>query len=175
MFTSNTWLGLCLGLSLFIVTHTETPKIKTPEERINYYVEMLLAIAPPYVWGGSFGLLGGDCSGNTYWVFHMAGIPVLRMRALEMWLGGWPGKKIIMKDGAWAKAQFPNIVFFTFKKERPAGHVAIVRKNTGKTITYAEASFSAKMYKETAMVLTDGRGKAVIGIIIVDLYPGVKK
>jgi len=158
-------------------------KLKTAEERIlcrlNFYSEMLVKLGPPYVWGGFWGILGGDCSGQIYWICRRAGLPVTRTTSLKMWLnkGAWPGERILAKAGAHEKAQFANLGFIDYSKDRPRGHVVFIvlnaeDKNGKRIILFREASSSKKIFKETIMRKGDYRWVRLYGIISLDLTPG---
>ena len=175
------------GLAETVVKKADPPiycsKLKTAEERIlcrlNFYSEMLAKLGPPYVWGGFWGILGGDCSGQIYWICRRAGLPVTRTTSLKMWLnkGAWPGQRILAKAGAHDKAKFANLGFFDYSKKRPRGHVVFIvlnaeDKNGKRMILFREASSSKKIFKETIMKQGDYRWVKLYGILSLDLTPG---
>jgi len=186
--------GVMLGLALYLVAHASVPtkvpeppkkEFKSCEERIlyrlNFYSEMLVRLQVPYVWGGYWGPLTGDCSGQTYWICHMAGLPVHRTTAYKMWLnkGSWPGQRVFVKLNEQDIAQFPSLLFWTYDTKRPFGHVALTVWNATdskgrRTILFREASFSKKIFKETEMKKGDVRWEKLVGILILDLTPGFK-
>jgi hypothetical protein len=184
---NNMMLGISLGIAFYIVG-TISPIgpglsgdtdsfIVQAKARIQFYTDMLVELAPPYVWGGFWGLLGGDCSGQMRWIFKMAGIVYPRLTALSMWNGGWPGRRYKSSLATLSQAEFPNVIFFTYKPNRPAGHVGIVRKvwKTAKgawRVLFAEASSSAKYFKETLIKEGDYRWKHTLGLLVPDLSPG---
>jgi len=189
-------LGVMLGLSIFLVAHaSQIPndpipnpaqiQFKTCEERIlyrlNFYSELLVKYKIQYVWGGFWGILGVDCSGYMYWICHMAGLPVKRETSLRMWLdkGAWPGERVLVKFDAHDRAQFPDLLFWTYDPKRPKGHVALVimnaeDKNGHRTVLFREASFSKKIVKETEMKQGDYRWVRLEGVLVLDLTPGFK-
>jgi hypothetical protein len=186
-------LGIILGLSIFLVANASQPptyvveppkkEFKTCEERILYrldfYSKLLVEYHVPYVWGGFWGLLGVDCSGYMYWICHMAGLPVKRTTSYRMWLdkGSWPGERVFVKLDELDRAQFPNLVFFTYSAKRPKGHTALVVLNAidnkgRRTVLFREASSSRKIVKDTEMKKGDYRWVRVEGFLILDLTPG---
>lgn len=191
---NNVLTGIMLGLTISLVgmvsqpvtapkPHTPYHQLSSCEEkilyRLNFYSELLVQRKVPYVWGGSFGLLGGDCSGQIYWICKMAGLPVKRTDAFKMWLdrGSWPGEIVYAEAGAFERAQFPDIGFITFSPKRPKGHVILVVLNglneDGKRqILFREASSSKKIYREYIMKKGDYREVRFEGILILDLTPG---
>jgi hypothetical protein len=62
----------------------------------------------------------GDCSGKMQAIYYWIGKFVKRITSVEMaeGKGGWKGKYV-----AYAKAPPASIAFFTFKTNRPNGHV----------------------------------------------------
>jgi hypothetical protein len=175
---NNMWLGISLAIALFIVTNTSSI-VPTAEERIQFYVNYLLQLAPPYVWGGYWGILGGDCSGQVAWVLKMSGIGGYpRTTALRMWLM-WPHKKkIVNNTEMWQSAKFPNIGWYTFptkKTPRPYGHVWIVLDNDGNKLDFAEASSGKGYFKKTCMTKGDSRDKYWVGVMELNLTPGFTK
>jgi len=139
------------------------------ETRIDFFVDLLVKLHPPYVWGGAWGPLGNDCSGSMYWVFRKSGVPVPRTTALAMWNGAWPGTRTLAKDEARENTQFPDLIFFDYSIGRPRGHVGIIRWNVmsqmKRNIMFAEASSSAKRFKETLILQNDSRWKATHGVL----------
>lgn len=188
-------IGLVIALSVIGTTNTANKKVEVYQSplkcssyekaedrilcRLNYYSELLVKLAPKYIWGGFWGLLGGDCSGQVYWICKMAGLPVNRTTSLRMWLdkGGWPGERILVVAGAHEKAQFATLGFFDYSKTRPRGHVVFVvfnteDKNGRRQILFREASYGKKIFKETIMKEGDYNWVHLHGILIMDLTPG---
>jgi len=194
MFNIKTmFTGIMIGLSLYLVAQASVPakvpeppkkEFKTCEEnilyRLNFYSELLVKLSVPYIWGGYWGTLGGDCSGQTYWVCHMAGLPVHRTTAARMWLdkGLWPGERVFIKVNEQDIAKFPDLLFWSYKP-RKFGHVAFTVWNATdekgrRTILFREASFSKMIFKETEMKEKDGRWINLVGVLVMDLTPGFK-
>jgi hypothetical protein len=169
---NNTLLGICLGISLFLICHVNNVfdasnyDVTTVKGRIQYYCDLLVKLAPPYIWGGFWGGLGGDCSGQTNWVYQQAGVGVKRETARGMWLGrgGWGINNTVGVQPTLVKAQFPNPIFFNYSGKEDS-HVGIKKTND----IFYEASSSAKVYKETAF---KGRSKFLHGYKEVNLTPG---
>ena len=187
--------GVLLGLSLYVVAQAATPtQIPEPPKkenlsyeenilyRLDFYSRLAVIVKTPYVWGGSKDLKALDCSGYIYWICHKAGLPYKRTTSLRMWLdhGSWPGERVLVKFDARDRAQFPDLLFWTFSVKRPAGHTALVILNAedkkgNRTILFREASSSKKIVKETEMKTGDYRWVRLEGILILDLAPGFKK
>lgn len=171
-------LGICLGITFFLVATTSSTPIPPILERLKFYTDLLVKVAPPYVWGGNWGVLGGDCSGQTQAIFTLSGLKLPRLTSLAMWNGGWPGMRYSIAEGAREECDFPHLIFFTW--ERPAQHVGIVRWNKladkKRQIMFAEASSNKKTYyyKETLIKQGDNRWNHTAGILAVDLTPGFK-
>jgi|WetSurMetagenome_2_1015567.scaffolds.fasta_scaffold641869_2 hypothetical protein len=167
---NNAVLGISLALSLFIISSVSNEfdvskyDVTTVEGRIKYYCDLLVFRAPPYVWGGFFGLLGSDCSGSTNWVYQTAGVGVKRETARGMWLGrgGWGINNTEGIEETIKQAKFPNPIFFSYKKEDD--HVGITKD----VPIFYEASFSAGKYKETSL-LDLKRYKKIHGYKVVPL------
>lgn len=172
-------LGITLALSLFLITAIKQPSVEQKAiDRINYYTEILLKKRVPYVWGGYWSIFGFDCSGGIATILKLAGIGGYpRTTAFRMWLI-WPHKKkIISKVDIWKEARFPNVLFFTYPNKvspRPFGHVAWYRRNNNpKAMVMAEASSSAGYFKETEIKRGDARDKAIVGLMVLNLTPGL--
>ena len=183
---NNALTGIMLGLTISLVGMASQPgEIPRPKGvpqyaqltncedrilyRLNFYSELLVQRQAPYVWGGLWGLLGGDCSGQIYWICKMAGLPVKRTTSFRMWLdkGSWPGERVLVKAGALERAQFPDLGFLTYSPKRPRGHVVMVilnalDKDGNQRILFREASSSKKIFKETAMKKGDYRWVQVL-------------
>lgn len=189
----NLLIGMAIALSMSTITNIDEHKECNPpinctvaerlEDRIlcrlDYYSGLLVELAPTYIWGGYWGILGGDCSGQTYWICKMSGLPVNRTTSLRMWQdeGGWPGERVLAIADAHDRAKFGNLGFFDFSKKRPRGHVVFIVLNAmgqdGKQrILFREASFSKKIFKETIMKSGDYRWVRLHGILQLDLTPG---
>ena len=150
--------------------------LKNIDERCSF----LEKLAPPYIWGGFWGLLGGDCSGQTYYVFN-PDFPGKRTTAYRMWLGygNWGTDNVKGSMNSFKVAQFPNQIYFNYGG-KTASHVGTVRKPTDKEIeeakkrgkkfiVFAEASSSSRYFKRTIIYEGDARYKAILGIKILDI------
>lgn len=170
---------ISLVLSVLIISSVgnvdQTPGIL---KRLNYYVDLFVKNAPPYIWGGAWGIIGGgDCSGQMRALMVLSGCHYPRLTALAMWNGGWPGRRYKASFTTLSQAEFPYLIFFTYKPSRPAGHVGMVRKvwktNHGNLrVLFAEASSSAKYFKETLIKQGDYRWKHTLGVLVPNLSPG---
>jgi cell wall-associated NlpC family hydrolase len=80
---------------------------------------------PKYTWGGSSDLETGiDCSGYVFLAAKWAGIPGITRTTssrMSLGLGGWPSKDVDLSD-----ATECDLLFWTFNKEQPAGHVGVL-------------------------------------------------
>jgi hypothetical protein len=80
---------------------------------------------PAYTWGGSTDLDQGlDCSGYVYLAAKWAGVPgISRTTSVRMSLGfgGWCGNDVALHD-----ADECDLLFWTFHKEQPLGHVGVL-------------------------------------------------
>jgi hypothetical protein len=162
-------------------------EIKRVTELLDYWTTFYLEKKNiPYVWGGSdpdkviwdvkkkAWRSGFDCSGGMHNIFHSkAGIGVIRTTSQKMYLGAWPGYHV--KN--WKDVQFPELIFFSFKKTRFAGHVVIARKlnKSPRSVIFAESSEKADRFKETKMVPGDFHDEHFQGILVVDLLGKPKK
>ncbi len=88
-------------------------------------VQLELSLNPAWVWGAAGKDPGapGDCSGKITAIVLSCGITVCRIDAKSMAAGkcGWNFPLIALQDG-----KILTLIFFTFKPERPNGHVCIV-------------------------------------------------
>jgi hypothetical protein len=191
---SNTILGICLGISLGIISAVsnlepvEYDRSHSIVSRYAYYTELLIRMGTPYVWGGKDpdevmtwgidkGKKGVDCSGAEFYKWHKAGASFPRTTSRKMWLGVWPGQNIEKKDGALEYAHFPHQIYFTYKPSRPQGHVGVVMypMEEANKLVFAEASWGKKKYKETMMFTNKGYYfNHLAGIKVLDLTPGRK-
>lgn len=165
----------------FVVTAAiTTPSVNVHLKNIDERCTFLEKTAPPYVWGGYWGLLGGDCSGQTYYVFN-PDYPGKRTTAFRMWVGygNWGINNIKGSKDSFYQAKFPNQIYFNYGG-RIASHVGTVREPTEKEIAeakkkgkkfivFAEASSSARYFKRTILYEGDARYKAILGIKILDI------
>jgi cell wall-associated NlpC family hydrolase len=91
-------------------------------------LNFIIHIRPRYSWGGASEDLskGMDCSGFMFRAAKWAGMPVRRTtsRRMAMGEGGWIGRRI-----DWKQRQVTDLVFWTFKRERPNGHVGVILKD----------------------------------------------
>jgi hypothetical protein len=128
--------------------------------QIDRRVSYLEQTQPKYVWGGSAGPLGGDCSGQTYWAFR--GLPVKRETALGMWLGrgGW-GTDNTQDKALMLKSVFPDLIFF--QNARPADHVGIVREVSEGKLIFAESPNKRSHYRRTELTRPNYYGKHWFG------------
>jgi hypothetical protein len=65
----------------------------------------------------------GDCSGKIWAIFASCGLPVLRITAYDMHrnLGNWRFPDVVEED-----AKRYALVWFTFTKDRPYGHIGLL-------------------------------------------------
>jgi hypothetical protein len=149
-------------------------------ELLAYWTSILEQRAPEYVWGGSDPDVitfdtkkkayrkGTDCSGSMFWIFRKSGFPFPRVTSNKMYLGmGWPGYNV----DNWRDTMFPDLIFFTFSSDRPAGHVGLVKSLEPKTMTlkFSEASSKANKFKVTSMRQKDFHDENFQAIRILDL------
>jgi cell wall-associated NlpC family hydrolase len=94
--------------------------------------------APKYTWGGSTEDLskGLDCSGYIFRAAKWAGMPVRRTTSQRMAMGqsGW-----ISREVSFEERKDTDLVFWTFSRERPNGHVGVVLKR-GDHVSHASGS-----------------------------------
>jgi hypothetical protein len=159
----------------FVVTAVvTTPSLDVKLKNIDQRFTLLEKLAPTYVWGGFWGLLGGDCSGQTYAGFT-PDFPGKRTTAFRMWLGygNWGKNNIEGPEKGFEAGDFPKIVFFNYGG-KIASHVGTWRKKSveeeayskkikKETKVFAEASSSARYFKRTTIIKGDTRYKAILG------------
>jgi cell wall-associated NlpC family hydrolase len=98
----------------------------------------ILAKHPKYAWGGAGDPEKGlDCSGYLFLAAKWAGIPgITRTTSAKMaeGLGGWTSREITVRQ-----AKECDLVFWTFRKHRPNGHVgAFLNDGNGRrSVTHA--------------------------------------
>jgi hypothetical protein len=98
----------------------------------------IVAKHPRYSWGGASDLDKGlDCSGYLFLAAKWAAIPgITRTTSAKMaaGLGGWNSRKIGLEQTGTG-----DLVFWTFRPDRPNGHVgALLFDRTGRrTVTHA--------------------------------------
>jgi hypothetical protein len=170
-----TKLLAALILTGFVITAIVTiPDVNTKLRNIDQRCNLLERLAPPYIWGGYWGLLGGDCSGQVYSIVS-PDFPGKRTTAYRMWLGygNWGTNNIEGSYEGFEKGSFPNLVFFNYQG-KIASHVGIWRiknkdeeersnKLKKETKVFAEASSSSRYFKRTLIVKNDSRYKAILG------------
>jgi hypothetical protein len=87
-------------------------------------LSFIISKHPKYTWGGSTDLRKGiDCSGYLFLAAKWAGIPgVTRTTSqrMAMGLGGWIGRDIDFTE-----ADECDLPFWTFRQDRPYGHVGV--------------------------------------------------
>jgi hypothetical protein len=101
--------------------------------------------------------MGVDCSRYLFLACKRAGIPVLRTTSLGISRGqaGWLGKDIELDD-----AEALDVPFWTFKAERPHGHVGIfLVSDKSKLLEVTHSSPS-----RGGIVLEQLKGKLLTGI-----------
>ena len=88
-------------------------------------LHLIIAKHPKYTWGGAKDLDEGlDCSGYVYLAAKWAGIPgVSRTTSFRMsqGFGGWESREI-----GPGEADDCDLVFWTFRENRPEGHVGVL-------------------------------------------------
>jgi hypothetical protein len=110
-------------------------------ESVRDQLNFIIAKHPKYTWGGAEDLDRGlDCSGYIFLACKWAGVPgITRTTSLRMamGLGGWIGKDIDPES-----AEDCDLVFWTFREDRPDGHVgAFLTDHHGRLkITHASAT-----------------------------------
>ena len=180
--------GISTGIAVYLIMAVPQvnikPDVSTIVGRIAYYCDLYEKLAPPYIWEGSFGKLGGDCSGQAGEivnnsvndalgkVFKKAGSPFKRETAFGMWSGrgGW-GTNNVKGSASIFKSSFPNVVFWDYTKPtKPVQfHVAIIRNVKSNWLDFSEASSGKGYFKRTEMRLGDGRYKHLVGYKILPL------
>lgn len=103
-------------------------------------LNFIIAKHPKYTWGGSDLERGVDCSGYLFLAAKWAAIPgVTRTTAARMaqGLGGWLSKEISLDNAAPC-----DLIFWTFKPERPCGHVGAFLKGPHNALYVTHASVS---------------------------------
>lgn len=150
-------------------------------QRMDYYTRLFIKLGVPYVWGGNFGILGMDCSGGIETVLRYSGVGHFpRVSAYDMWLTWYLKKKWTKNEDIWDNMKFPRVIWFTFppakgKKIRYFGHVAWSRgKTKNGEMSIAEASSSAKYFKETIRPKGSVHDKSLVGLGELNLLPGRK-
>ena len=164
---------ILLGLSIVLVINV--PSVDQKLKGIDKKCSLLEELAPPYIWGGFWGKLGGDCSGQVYDI-EGEFIPAKRTTAYRMWIGygNWGTNNFEGSEAAFSKGVFPDQIYFSYQG-KIASHVGILREPTPEEIVankklkketrvFAEASSSKKYFKRTVIVQGDGRYKAILGI-----------
>jgi hypothetical protein len=97
------------------------------EYALEKQLRLIIAKHPRYVWGGAESEEKGlDCSGYIYLASRRAALPVSRQTAFGMALnrGGWISAPILFRD-----TRELDIVWWTFSKDRPNGHVGVLIKH----------------------------------------------
>jgi hypothetical protein len=174
-------LAILILTGFAVITAITLPGIEQKLANIDQRCTLLEKLAPVYIWGGYWGLLGGDCSGQMYSILS-PDFPGKRTTAYRMWIGygNWGNKNNI--EGSvegFNKGKFPDLVFFNYQGKM-ASHVGMWREKTKEeeeqatklkkeTKVFAEASSSSHYFKRTTMVKGDGRYKAILGIKKLDL------
>jgi hypothetical protein len=172
------WICKLIALTV-LIGFTATASLTTPSKdmylkNIDERCSFLERLAPPYVWGGYWGLLGNDCSGGMYDIVSQSK-PVKRTTAFRMWLGygNWGTHNIEGSRDGFENGKFPDLVFFNYGGKM-ASHVGMWREKTAEemaqsaklkkdTKMFAEASSSSRYFKRTMVVKGDGRYKAMLG------------
>jgi len=110
-------------------------------------LDIALSKNSKYVWGAAGtekdGIFSVDCSGLMFFVtsaVRKAGIPIKRTTAERMSYGkdGWDSVEVDIND-----ADEADIIFFTFSKDRPRGHVGYMklhRKSNLLMVVHASSS-----------------------------------
>ena len=134
-------LLLCLVLPLSLVSCDQAYALgKIHKQQLKSQLLLIIKSHPRYVWGGTSLQRGVDCSGYLWLAFHRAGLPFKRTTALAMaqGQGGWVGKDITLDD-----ADEFDVIWWTFEKDRPHGHVGITIRRPGSgvpAVTHASPS-----------------------------------
>ncbi len=142
----NVSLNLLLGLVIFFTfssctatkKHSYKRKRVTKSEKLQRFVvkEAHALIGAPYKYGGTSPQRGFDCSGLVEYVYGKKGIEMRGSSKSQ----SKKGKKIKLKS-----VKAGDLIFF--KNRGKINHVAIVVKNTGKSI-YVIHSTSSKGVKK---------------------------
>jgi hypothetical protein len=117
-----------------VVPPPESKAVVHPFER---ELQKIIDRRPRYVWGGSESEAKGlDCSGYIFLAARRAGLNVRRTTAIRMAEGesGWKGMTLSSID-----KDHLDLIFWTFKTERPHGHVGAVWQHP-KQATHASSS-----------------------------------
>lgn len=103
-------------------------------------LSFIIAKHPSYSWGGADLKSGVDCSGYLYLAAKWAAIPgITRTTSARMaqGLGGW-----LSKDTHVNSAASCDLIFWTFKPQRPWGHVGAFMDGPDNTLLVTHASVS---------------------------------
>jgi hypothetical protein len=168
-------IAICVVVAIMT---TSISNVDTKLEAIDKNCTLLEELAPPYIWGGYWGRLGGDCSGQVYDIVGKE-IGAKRTTAYRMWIGygNWGTNNVEGPEKGFTHGKFPNIAFFKYSE---VYHTGIWRKKTlaeikalesikKETNVFAEASSSKRYFKRTVMTKGDARYKALIGTKIPNL------
>lgn len=106
----------------------------------------------PYVWGGTSKDAGGfDCSGFIYSTFKKYGKPIPRTTSKKYWIF------FESEPVHWEKAKCSYLVWWTFKPNRPYGHIGIMTKSpnfwqSGSSTGPIQKKFSKNSYWDNIFV-----------------------
>ncbi len=149
----NFSLNLLLGVTIFFVfssctatkRHNYRKKTVSKSEKLRSFVvnEAHSLIGAPYKYGGTSPQKGFDCSGLVEYVYGKKGIKISGSSRSQ----SQKGKNIKLKS-----VKPGDLVFF--KNKGKINHVAIVAKNTGKSI-YVIHSTSSKGVKKDDILAVD--------------------
>jgi hypothetical protein len=107
-------------------------------DSLKKQLQIIIVMKPPYKWGGLDPVNGIDCSGYVFLAFKRAGIPgVTRTTSVRMaqGLGGWKGA-----DVSWLDAEECDLIFWSFKPDRPNGHVGVLMLVAPAWVTHSGTS-----------------------------------
>jgi hypothetical protein len=174
-------LATLVLMGMVVMAITAAPNISQKLQNIDQRCTFLEKLAPPYIWGFSYGILGGDCSGQMRDIIREDKPEAKRTTAFRMWLGygNWGTNNVEGSVAGFDEGNFPDLVFFNYQG-KIASHVGMWRKKNKEedeqttklkkeTKVFAEASSSARYFKRTMIVKNDGRYKAILGTKKLDL------
>jgi len=132
------WLLWCLSLGPCSAGPDAFALAEPYQRSFRDQLTFIIAKHPHYAWGGASDLEKGlDCSGYLFLAAKWAGIPgITRTTSAKMaaGLGGWASREIDLQ-----RAGACDLVFWTFRDDRPNGHVgALLLDRAGhRTVTHA--------------------------------------